>query len=122
MTLTRPIPSKTSLAHAEHMFAALEESGADPTTRMQIHVTLYAFVQGLASNVDSEAQALGDTGVDEAEWMHAREPEFVAIAETDGFPAFARLLRGMPDGFELDLDRVFELGLSLLLDGFARRV
>jgi hypothetical protein len=103
------------------MFGALEQSGVDATTMMHVHVTIYAFVQGLASNVDSEAQALGETGIDEGAWMQTREPEFLAIAGTGGFPAFTRVLQGMPSGFELDLDRVFEFGLGLLLDGFALR-
>ena len=120
MTLTRPLPSETSLAHADWMFGALEESGVDATTMMQMHVAIYAFVQGLASNLDTEAQAVGETGVDEGAWMHSREPEFLAIAASGGFPAFARVMQGMPNGFELDLDRVFEFALALLIDGFAR--
>jgi AcrR family transcriptional regulator len=120
MTLTRPIPSETSLAHADWMFGALEEYGVDAVTRMQMRVTIYAFVQGLATNVDSEAQAVGETGIDERAWMQTREPEFLAVAAKSGFPAFARTLQGMPGGFELDLDRVFEFGLALLLDGFER--
>jgi DNA-binding transcriptional regulator YhcF (GntR family) len=122
LTLTRPIPSESSLMHAEWMLCALEETGADAETRMSLHVTIYGFVQGLATNLESEAQAQGDTGVDEEAWMQVREPEFAAMAATGAFPAFARMLSGLADGFDLDLDRIFEFGLGLLLDGFTQFV
>jgi DNA-binding transcriptional regulator YhcF (GntR family) len=120
MTLTRPIPSEGSLAHAEWMLRALEESGVDAETMMKMHVTIYGFVQGLATNVESEAQAQGDTGLDEDGWMDTRTPEFVKMAETGAFPTFARVVSGMPGGFDLDLDSVFEFGLARILDGFER--
>jgi DNA-binding transcriptional regulator YhcF (GntR family) len=120
MTLTRPIPSAVSLTHAEWMLSALRETGADAVTAMQMHVTLYAYAQGLASNLESEAEAQGETGVDEEAWMRLHEPEFVALAATGAFPTFARILGELEGGFDLDLDRVFEFGLGVLLDGFAR--
>jgi hypothetical protein len=51
--------------------------------------------------------------------MQDREPEFTKMASTGAFPAFARMLGSPPEGFDLDLDEVFEFGLRLLLDGFA---
>ena len=120
MTLTRPIPSPVSLTHAEWMLSALREAGADAVTAMQMHVTLYAYVQGLATNLESEAEAQGETGVDEEGWMQSRGLEFAALAATGAFPTFARILGELSGGFDLDLDRLFEFGLGLLLDGFAR--
>jgi len=120
MTLTRPIPSAVSLTHAEWMLCALRETGADAVTAMQMHVTLYAYAQGLATNLESEAEAQGETGVDEEGWMQSRGPEFAALAATGAFPTFAQILGEIRGGFDLDLDRVFEFGLGLLLDGFAR--
>ncbi|MGA3121177.1 MAG: TetR/AcrR family transcriptional regulator C-terminal domain-containing protein [Polyangiaceae bacterium] len=120
LTLTRPIPSAVSLTHAEWMLSALREAGADAVTAMQMHVTLYAYVQGLATNLESEAEAQGETGVDEEGWMQSRGLQFAALAETGAFPTFARILGELRGGFDLDLDRLFEFGLRLLLDGFAR--
>jgi DNA-binding transcriptional regulator YhcF (GntR family) len=124
MTLTRPLPTEVSLAHADWMLGALEEAGFDATTRMNVHIAIYAFVQGLATNVESEAQALGETGVDDKAWMNEHDPEFEAIATSGPFPAFARVLSSLSslaNGFDLDLDEVFELGLSLLLEALSRR-
>ena len=53
LTLTRPIPSAVSLTYTEWMLSALRETGADAVTAMQMHVTLYAYAQGLASNLES---------------------------------------------------------------------
>jgi hypothetical protein len=111
---------QNALTHAEWMLSALRETGADAVTAMQMHVTLYAYAQGLASNFESEAEAQGEAGVDEEAWMRLHEPEFAALAATGAFPTFARILGELEGGFDLDLDRVFELGLGVLLDGFAR--
>ena len=100
------------------MLSALRETGADAVTAMQMHVTLYAYAQGLASNLESEAEAQGETGVDEEAWMRSHEPEFATLAATSAFPTFARILGELDGG--CDLDRVFEFGLGVLLDGFVR--
>jgi hypothetical protein len=122
MTLTRPLPTAGSLRHADWMLGALDEAGADATTIMQMHVAIYAFVQGLAANVDMEAQAEADTGLDEASWMQAHGQEFATLARSGAFPSFARILGQLDGGFDLDLDRTFEFGLALLLDGFVQRL
>jgi hypothetical protein len=53
--------------------------------------------------------------------MSERDPEFRAVAAKGNFPAFAHVLSSLTNGFDLDLDEVFELGLSLLLDALAHR-
>ena len=121
MTLTRPMPSEASLVHADWMLGALEEAGFDATTRMNVHIAIYAFVQGLATNIESEAHAEGETGVDDEGWMSERDTEFRAVASKGAVPAFARVLSSLAKGFHLDLDEVFELGLALLLDALSRR-
>jgi len=68
-----------------------------------------------ASRRTSRAEAQGETGVDEEAWMRSHEPE---LAATGAFPTFARILGELDGGF--DLDRVFEFGLGVLLDGFVR--
>ncbi|HXN32132.1 MAG TPA: TetR/AcrR family transcriptional regulator C-terminal domain-containing protein, partial [Polyangiaceae bacterium] len=107
MTLTRPPPSEASLVHADWMLGALEEAGFDATTRMNVHIAIYAFVQGLATNLESEAHAEGETGVDDKAWMRERDAEFRAVAANGSVPAFARVLSSLAKGFDLDLDGVF---------------
>ena len=54
----------------------------------------------------------------------ARQPfaRFSALAASGRYPYFAKLTKGVPEGFAIDLDELFEIGLAALLDGFARRI
>ena len=117
--ISRPSATPNALAHADRVMRALEGAPLDEPRKLQLHVVLHGFIQGLAVNVEAEAQAVGDTGTTEEEHMRAQEAGFAALAASGRFPAFARMLGGIPDQFDLDLDALFELGLRALLDGFA---
>jgi hypothetical protein len=68
--------------------------------------------------LEREAHAQATTGLSEDEWMRQQGPAMDAIAATGRYPAFARLMASFAvDGYDLDLDRIFELGLRLMLDG-----
>jgi AcrR family transcriptional regulator len=118
VNLTRPQPLPNAMRYAEWMFGALAMTGASPATQMRIHLVLHSFVQGLAVNVEAEAEARGETGFDEDEFMARQAKAFESIAAGGAHPAFAKMLRGLGEGFDMDLDDVFERGLSALLDGF----
>jgi len=47
---------------------------------------------------------------------------FSALAASGRYPAFAAVLMELSDGFALDFDELFEVGLRALLEGFARVV
>ncbi|MEU4424701.1 TetR/AcrR family transcriptional regulator C-terminal domain-containing protein [Actinoplanes sp. NPDC024001] len=116
--LTRPLPLPGLLAHSEQILAALTHAGLDPVTGFDVQILLYSYVQGLAVNIEREAHAQAATGLSDEEWMRRQDPAMGAIAATGQFPVFARLLETFAtDGFDLDLDRIFELGLRLMLDG-----
>jgi AcrR family transcriptional regulator len=119
VSLTRPQPLPNAMRYAEWMFGALAEAGAKPATQMRVHVVLHGFVQGLAVNVEAEADARGETGFDDDEFMARQAKAFESIASGGAHPAFAKVLRGLGEDFEMDLDDVFERGLAALLDGFA---
>jgi Tetracyclin repressor-like, C-terminal domain len=107
-----------ALALAEWVLGALDASALSASDKLQVHVMLHSFIQGLAVNLDAEAQAVGDTGISEEEHMRLHEARFEAIARSGRFPYFAKMLKEIPASFELDLDTLFELGLARLLDGF----
>jgi AcrR family transcriptional regulator len=116
--LNRPLPLPGLLAHGEQILAALEGAGLDATATLDVEVLLYSYVQGLAANIEREAHEQAATGMSDDDWRRQQEP---AMAATGHYPAFARLMAGFTtDGYDLDLDRIFELGLRLLLDGFAQ--
>jgi hypothetical protein len=57
--------------------------------------------------------------VSESEWADHQAIALEALARSGHFPMFARLLRGLAGGYDLDLDAIFEFGLTPLLDGIA---
>jgi DNA-binding transcriptional regulator YhcF (GntR family) len=118
--LTRPLPLPRLLAHGEQILAALAETGLGPATVLDIQVLLYSYVQGLAINIEREAHAQATTGLSDEDWMRQQGPAMGAIAATGEYPAFARLMDAFAGpGYDLDLDRIFDLGLRLMLDGLA---
>jgi hypothetical protein len=108
-----------ALALADWVMRALDGSALGATDKLQVHVLLHGFIQGLAVNLEAEAQAIGDTGISEEEHMRLNEARFTALARSGRFPYFAKMMEGIPASFELDMDALFELGLARLLDGFA---
>ncbi|MFB4283400.1 MULTISPECIES: TetR/AcrR family transcriptional regulator C-terminal domain-containing protein [unclassified Nonomuraea] len=116
-SITRPLPSPSLLKHTEWVMRALEGTGLDPVTKMHVHTLLYSYVQGIAANIELEQRAQAATGITADEWMKGQEDVMRQIAGSRDYPAFATLIGELGDDFDLDLDRLFEFGLSPLLDG-----
>jgi AcrR family transcriptional regulator len=123
ITLTRPLPIPNLVPHGEWALAAVDGLGLDAETMLHVHMTLFGYVRGLAMNLESEAHARAETGLDEAEWMDAQAAAFAEIVTARGAPTFARVVAELSvTGYDLDLDRLFEFGLEPLLDGFERLI
>lgn len=120
--LSRPSASPGALGFANWVFRALDGTALNEVGKLELHATLHGFVQGLAVNVEAEANAMASTGLSEEEHMAQEEAGFAALAASGRYPYFLRMLREIDEPFELELDRVFELGLQALLDGFAPRI
>ncbi|WP_329494007.1 TetR/AcrR family transcriptional regulator C-terminal domain-containing protein [Kitasatospora herbaricolor] len=116
-SLTRPLLLPDLMVHAEWALRALDGRGLDARTMLDVHVLLYGFVEGIAANLEREAQAEAATGLSEDEWMDRQAPAFRAITASPRFPVFSRLVRSVEGGYDLDLDTLFEFGLRSLLDG-----
>jgi hypothetical protein len=84
-----------------------------------MHVLLHSYVQGLAVNVEAEANAAGETGMSNEEWMHQRGEAFSRMAASGKYPAFARVVGELGD-FEIEFESLFEHGLKTMLDGFEK--
>ncbi len=117
--LTRPLAASSLLAYSELMPAAITDRGLDPITAFELNVLLYNFVTGIAINLDAEARAAAASGLSDEEWISEQTPDLDALADSGRYPAFAAVLTAMgrQGGYDLDLDRLFELGLRHLLDG-----
>ncbi|WP_308315762.1 TetR/AcrR family transcriptional regulator [Streptomyces sp. ISL-100] len=118
-TLTRPLMLPNLMVHAEWALSSLDGLGLAPQTMMNLHVLGYSFVHGIAVHLEREAQAEAATGLSEDDWMDHQTPALEAFAASGDYPTFAKVTGALAGGYDLDLDMLFELGLTALLDGFA---
>ncbi|RDG37490.1 TetR/AcrR family transcriptional regulator C-terminal domain-containing protein [Streptomyces corynorhini] len=119
-SFTRPAPAPDAMAYTEWVLHALRRTGLSPFAMMHCHLTLFAYVQGLAVAADLESQARQDTGLSDEEWLARNEPQFGAIVAGGAYPLLNTLFT--QDEFDLDLDTLFEFGLRLTLDGIAAMI
>jgi DNA-binding transcriptional regulator YhcF (GntR family) len=117
MKITRPQPLPHALALADWVLRALEGRGLSAAEMMNLHIVLHGFVQGIASNIEAEAQAANESGMSDDEWMRGQESAFEALAASGRYPSFAAVHARLRTGFELDFDALFEVGLRAFLDG-----
>jgi AcrR family transcriptional regulator len=120
-SLTRPLVAASGLAYTEHVLATLLSREVQPATAFSMHLILFNYIRGFATSLEMEATAEADTGVTADEWMDVQEPALEAVLADQDLPAFRAVLESFePDGFDMDLDALFEAGLGYLLDGFGR--
>lgn len=121
--LTRPLVLPNLVAYSEWMLGALEGHGLDPVTAFDLNVLLYSHVQGLAVHLERETQAASATGLSDQQWVDAQGPALTALTTSGAYPSFTRVLTALGrDGYDLHLDRLFDLGLTALLDGIGHLV
>jgi hypothetical protein len=96
---------------------ALAQLSIGPAQILTAALSVFGFVQGIATNLDGEAQARRDTGIDSEEWMRRQDFQFTPIIGSGRYPHLEKM-DGHPD-IDASLDSVFEFGLGRLLDGFA---
>ncbi|MBB5135596.1 hypothetical protein HNP84_005340 [Thermocatellispora tengchongensis] len=118
--LGRPLPLPGVAAHGEQLLTALDGLGLEPAAMLDIEILIYSYVQGLAVHLEREAQAMSATGLSEQQWLDRQLTGLNAIAASNRFPRFASLIRSLDaQGYDFDLDKLFEFGLATLLDGLA---
>lgn len=117
LSLTRPQLVPNGMRHTEWALRALEGLGLTQQQKIHIHIALFSHVRGLALSLEPEAQAEQDSGMTADEWMETRQEEFFAVMRGGDFPM---MLEVFSEDLELDLDELFEFGLSRILDGLER--
>jgi DNA-binding transcriptional regulator YhcF (GntR family) len=119
MSFTRPPMAERAMAHTEWNLAALERAGLPLPVAMHATIMLANHVRGTAVNLEWEAGAEQDTGIDNVEWFTAQEARFTRITAGGRFPTMEKLARLGDDTVDYELDTIFEFGLTRLLDGLA---
>lgn len=117
VSLSRPQFIANGMAHFDWLLRAVDGLGLDARTMLHVGMSLAQFVGGAAAALQSETQALADTGITDDEWMRGRSRDLGLMLSSGSFPTLARVLT--QPGVEVDLDSVFEFGLMRQLDGLA---
>ncbi|MFD8785834.1 TetR/AcrR family transcriptional regulator C-terminal domain-containing protein [Kitasatospora sp. NPDC059599] len=117
MSFTRPVLAPDAALHTERSMAALSGVGLSWEEIAQASVALAAFVCGLATHFEREAQAEQDSGLSADEWMDRLDAEDHdrLMADPERFPMFDAMNRG-PE-LDLSLEALYEFGMARMLDG-----
>jgi len=119
VSLGRPQLLPNLLPHTDAVLRAL--SGVGKSDALYAGISVSAFVRGVALAMETEAQAEQDTGLTADEWVDRQGDQMAALVAAGNLTGFRELLA---DGFDFDydLDRLFEFGLELVLDGLEKRL
>ncbi|MGY4772792.1 GntR family transcriptional regulator [Kribbella sp. CWNU-51] len=119
VSLGRPQLLPNLLPHTDAVLRALR--GVDKSDALYAAISVFAFVRGVALAMETEAYAEQDTGLTADEWVDRQSGQMAALVATGNLIGFRELLA---DGFDFDydLDRLFEFGLGLVLDGLEMRL
>ncbi len=121
LSITRPQPVPGGIAYTEYVLGVLDQQrhdqpGLDLPSMFNAHITLFNYVRGTALNLELEAQAEANSGLNNDEWMDAQHGAMRSILDGGAFPLLTQITDAT---FDFDLDVLFETGLRYLLDGLA---
>jgi DNA-binding transcriptional regulator YhcF (GntR family) len=115
LSLTRPQALSNLMSYSEWSLGALRDLGLPAQRMMYAHLTLIGHIRTTALNLLSERRAEEDTGLTADEWVDT-QPDLLDVVSSGRFPALAHVAE---QGFDYDIDALFEYGLARLLDGIA---
>lgn len=119
ISLSRPQLVPRLLPHTDAVLRAL--SKFTKTDALSTVISVFAYVRGMALVMEAEALAEQDTGITANEWVERQGDQLAAMVAAGNLTAFRELLADDFD-FAYDLDRLFEFGLDVFLDGLATRL
>jgi AcrR family transcriptional regulator len=114
ISFTRPLLAPNAMAHTEWAMRALDAYGMDPSLQFVAAAMVANYVRGTAVNLEEEAQAEQETGMDDAAWLRARWDQLDAVLATGRLPMIARFIASDEP---FDHDRLLVFGLQRILDG-----
>jgi DNA-binding transcriptional regulator YhcF (GntR family) len=114
-SFTRPILAVNGMKHTERVMKALSGLGLTKLEMMQIHMSMLGYVQGIAMANEFESQARQDTGMTSEEWMALQDSRMETIQAGRELPVLNTMFT--QNNLDIDLDRLFEFGLTRVLDG-----
>ncbi|WP_433718598.1 TetR/AcrR family transcriptional regulator C-terminal domain-containing protein [Actinoplanes sp. CA-051413] len=115
ISFTRPLLAPRAMAHTEWTMRALDGHGLAPDVLFLAAVTVANYVRGTAVNIEEEAQAEQETGMNEEQWLDSQQNRLGEILSSGRYPFMHRAVSD--PALEFDVDRLMEFGLQRLLDG-----
>lgn len=119
MSMTRPRVSPNLVMYTEWTLTVLRRHGLSMEDMMYIHLNVFGYIRGHALTLQDETRARQDSGITHEEWIETQENALDRLRASGRYPTMAEIIT---DEFDYDLDKVFEYGLRLMLDGVERRV
>lgn len=119
LSVTRPQLLPATLAFAEWALQTLGQAGISPEEAFEAHLLLFTQVRGTAILLEPEAEAESASGIDADAWIDERMETLRDLTQQNHHAGLGSLVGS---GYELDLDRLFDLGLNLLMDGITSRL
>lgn len=119
LSVTRPQLIPAALAFAEWAIRTLTSAGIAPADSMETHILLFAQARGTAILLEPESEAETDTGVDADTWIDDHMDTLKELSSTENHAVLNSLIGS---GYALDLDRAYERGLALMVEGIAARL
>jgi AcrR family transcriptional regulator len=121
VSLSRPQALPNLLPHTDAVLRALGPFGVDGSTALDTAITVFAYVRGVALAMEAEVQAEQDTGMTADEWADEHVGPIATMISLEDLAGFRAVFQPSFD-FDYDLDRLFEFGLELLLDGLGNKL
>nr|WP_042194535.1 TetR/AcrR family transcriptional regulator C-terminal domain-containing protein [Kibdelosporangium sp. MJ126-NF4]CEL21388.1 Transcriptional regulator, GntR family / Transcriptional regulator, TetR family [Kibdelosporangium sp. MJ126-NF4]CTQ96045.1 Transcriptional regulator, GntR family / Transcriptional regulator, TetR family [Kibdelosporangium sp. MJ126-NF4] len=119
MSMTRPRVSPNLIMYTEWVLTVLRRHGLSMDDMMYTHLSVFGHIRGLALTLQDETRARQDSGITHEEWIETQGEALERLLATGRYPTMAAIIT---DEFDYDLDKVFEYGLRLLLDGVQQRL
>ena len=119
LSVTRPQLIPAALVFAEWAIRTLTQAGISPEEAFEVHILLFTQARGTAIRLEPEAEAESVTGIDADTWIDRRRERLEELSSDEHHTVLKSLIGS---GYALDLDRAYERGLVLLVDGIASRI
>lgn len=108
-----------ALVFAEWVIRTLTRAGISAEEAMETHILLFTQARGTAILLEPETEAESITGVDADTWIDERIDKLEQLSSNENHAALKSLIGS---GYALDLDRAYERGLALMVDGIFSRL
>jgi hypothetical protein len=108
------------MAQTEFTMRAMHEAGFGAADALYVAVAISGYVNGVGAGLQLETEAQHESGITSEEWMENQDDVFSRIMASGRFPMIAAI--AAEPNFDMDLDRLFEFGLKLMLDGIERLI